>query len=174
MPSLNEQFKPIVGWEDRYEVSSLGRIVSYCRGKSFKKLTPTKDGYLIVTLCRDGRTETELVSRLVAKAFVPNPSNRPDVNHEDGHKHNNRADNLEWVTKLENNRHAIRMGLTQINGSDNPNARLSSKDILRIRKSKKPLRRLARIFGVHFGHIWNIQKRKRWAHVRDEQRRARK
>lgn len=66
-----------------------------------------KDGYLVVTM----NHRKVPIHRLVAKAFLKNPKNLPQVNHKDGNKTNNHVSNLEWVTPLENTRHAIRMGL---------------------------------------------------------------
>lgn len=63
-------------------------------------------GYEIVDLYKNGKRKTVRVHRLVAEAFIPNNDNKPEVNHIDGNKHNNNVDNLEWVTKKENCRHA--------------------------------------------------------------------
>ena len=62
-------------------------------------------------LSKDSSNRTFLVHRLVAEAFLPNPENKPQVNHIDGNHQNNSVDNLEWVTAQENQRHAVRMGI---------------------------------------------------------------
>lgn len=81
-----------------YEISNFGNI----RNKTkLLKIVPNKQGYNIVVLC-NGIRKTINVHRLVAAAFVPNPENKPCVDHIDGDRANNHADNLRWVTAKEN------------------------------------------------------------------------
>lgn len=116
-----EIWKPVPGFEGRYEVSSIGRVrsvphyVAVCGGG--KRLTESRvlkpqkarNGYLLVSLGRDNKHV--LIHRLVAKAFLPPPSqDRSDVNHKNLIKTDNRVSNLEWVTKNENMRHAYANG----------------------------------------------------------------
>jgi len=75
------------------------------------KQAKNKKGYPIVYLRKNGKSHVLTVHRLVATAFIPNPDNKPQVNHIDGNKTNNYVDNLEWCTNSENMDHAIRMGL---------------------------------------------------------------
>lgn len=87
-----------------YEISNFGNI----RNKTtLLKIVPNKQGYNIVVLCNGGIRKTINVHRLVAAAFVPNPENKPCVDHIDGDRANNHADNLRWVTYLENNNNPI-------------------------------------------------------------------
>lgn len=89
----------------RYAVSTLGRIQN--RGtKRMLKAGTLKTGYLVVSLCGNGKPRTMRVSRLVAQAFIPNPSHLPEVNHIDTNKRNNTIFNLEWRSKLGNMQHA--------------------------------------------------------------------
>lgn len=103
-----EEWRPVVGYEGLYEVSSFGRVRSvdrFVRGRSGKP-KPCKGiarknelvggGYYQVALCKDGKHNHCLVHRLVAEAFIPNPDNLPQVNHKDECKTNNAIWNLEW------------------------------------------------------------------------------
>lgn len=118
---MNE-WKPVKGYEGYYEVSfdgkvrSVERVTPFGRGYVMKPrtvLTPSvdKDGYYKVGLSKDGKKRRYFVHRLVAEAFLPNPENLPIVNHKDGNKQNNRADNLEWCTRSHNDKHAFSIGL---------------------------------------------------------------
>lgn len=99
-----EIWKPVVGYEGLYEVSSYGRVRSldrydsknhFCKGRILRLQTAGR-GYLSVDLSSNGKTKRFLVHRLVAEAFIPNPYNLPEVNHLDEDKTNNRVDNLEF------------------------------------------------------------------------------
>lgn len=114
-----------------YIVSDTGRIRR--DGSSKDHSVRDKRGYLTVDLYDGGKRKTERVHRLVAEAFIPNPDNKPEVNHKDGNKHNNNASNLEWVTSKENCRHAWDLGLMKPSrsmlGRKNPNAGRKGKPI---------------------------------------------
>lgn len=100
---IKEVWKNIVGYEDRYMVSNLGRVKSVINGKD-KILQLQKDNnYFFVCLRKDGNAKFFRVHRLVASAFVDNPNNYPVVNHINWDKHDNRAENLEWCTYSYNN-----------------------------------------------------------------------
>ena len=107
---INEVWKPIEGFEGKYEVSNLGNIKSlprdYFYGKvkeeTYLRLYKEYDGYLRVTLFKNGIRHRYHVHRLVAKTFVENPLNKPFVNHLNEIKDDNRAENLEWCTSKEN------------------------------------------------------------------------
>ena len=107
---LSELFAFIPGYSNGYMVSSLGRILSFKRSVEIRPFKQ-KNGYLAVSL-HDGKTShNELVHRLVAKAFVPNEKSMPEVNHINGDKTDNRAENLEWCTREQNMAHAAATGL---------------------------------------------------------------
>lgn len=104
---MEEIWKDVVGYEGLYQVSNLGNIKSlnYNRTGEERILKPRtdKDGYLQVNLYNNKKLKTFKIHRLVAKAFIPNPDNKPEVNHKDEDKTNNCLTNLEWMTRLENN-----------------------------------------------------------------------
>lgn len=106
----DEEWRPVVGYEGRYEVSNLGRVRSlrrmipnrfgkYMNGRILKPIT-NHNGYYYVTL---GRGKHGFVHRLVIEAFVPNPDNKPFCDHIDSNRKNNRVENLRWATYQENN-----------------------------------------------------------------------
>lgn len=112
---METAWKAVPGYEGKYEASNKGEVRSLnYRGtgqaKVLKPLTSGK-GYLMVGLCKNGRMHWEKIHRLVAILFVPNPENKPQVNHLDGVKTNNQASNLEWATGGENLAHAYKTGL---------------------------------------------------------------
>ena len=98
-----EEWRPVVGYEGLYEVSSTGKVKSLRSGKLRKLVPNSKTGYLYVVLCGADFKYTHTVHRLVATAFCDKPDGCDFINHKDENKHNNNADNLEWVTKYYNN-----------------------------------------------------------------------
>lgn len=114
--------KDVKGYEGYYKVSADGAIISTARqrpdGRIYKEkvLSPGKGsaGYLNVTLCKNKVMKCINIHRIVAKNYLPNPENLPEVNHIDGDKHNNAISNLEWCTSQHNIRHGISNGLRTV------------------------------------------------------------
>ena len=108
-----EEWRDIKGYEGLYQVSNSGKVKSlkdnYGRPRiKILKLKKRKDGYIQITLHKNGERKTFRVHQLVAKAFIPNPDNLPEVNHKDKIRTNNRVDNLEWCTRKYNNNYGAR------------------------------------------------------------------
>ena len=107
-----EIWKPIVGTKGFIEVSNEGRVRSLLRGSPRVLKTQTdKKGYHRLRVTIEREKMCYKVHREVAKAFIPNPGNLPQVNHKDGNKSNNAVDNLEWISNRDNAHHAIENGL---------------------------------------------------------------
>lgn len=102
-------WKPVVGYERIYEVSNEGQVKRLVNGKV--KKPSDFDGYQAVCLFKNLKTERVFVHRIVASAFIENSENKPQINHKNGIKTDNRVENLEWCTQKENTNHAVRTGL---------------------------------------------------------------
>lgn len=178
---MHEVWKDAVRYEGLYQVSNTGKVKSLERIVSREKwhkqkvderiLKPANDGYkyLMVSLYKNRKRHTEKVHRLVADAFIPNPSNKPQINHIDGVKHNNNAYNLEWVTEKENIQHAVLIGLRNDKGENNPNSKLNCEKVIKIRSiyknSNLTQKDIAKKFNISNTTVSQIVNRKTWNHI---------
>jgi hypothetical protein len=97
-----EEWRDLPELQGEYQVSNLGRVKRVKGAERLVKLTTQRNGYVYVTLWLDKKNKCFKTSRLVAKAFIPNPDNLPEVDHLNADKQNNTVSNLEWVTRDEN------------------------------------------------------------------------
>ena len=116
---MKENWRDIKGYEGLYKVSNLGRIKSI-RNNIYLKPNLQSNGYLRISLSKNGKVQYKNIHRLVAEAFIKNDNEYPIINHIDGNKLNNNVDNLEWCSYQHNNKEAIRLKLNVAKkGKDN-------------------------------------------------------
>lgn len=101
---------PITDYEDCYAVKEDGSVVRIETGRVLKPTINKQTGYLYVSLWKNNIGKTHSVHRLVAKAYIPNPENKPEVNHISSNRTDPRKDNLEWATRKENMQHGYEDG----------------------------------------------------------------
>lgn len=150
----------------RYEVSNTG-LVRSVRVHILKPET-TNRGYLrIGTYMGNNKWDHKSVHRLVAEAFIPNPDNKPSVNHKNGIPTDNRAENLEWCTAKENAQHAVDTGLYPI-GIRNNKAKLTEAQVRTIRNMYKegvPVAKLAIKYRMDESTLFDLVKYRTWKHI---------
>lgn len=176
-----EEWKNVKGFEGLYQVSNLGRVKALAKEwysgnrNSLRKkeeilLKPCSNtrGYLAVTLSKNSKHKMFRVNRLIAQHFLPNPENKPEVNHINGIKTDNRVENLEFCTRSNNMKHAFNTGLKiSVKGEKHGQSKLTDAQILEIRALKGKLfqREIAEIYGVSKTLISNVHSRKTWKHI---------
>lgn len=179
-----EVWKDIEEYEGIYKISNFGkvrsldRIVSFPDGRKrkFKGINlkiNISTQYPSIYLCDNTKIKKEWsfdLHRILAQTFIPNPENKPEVNHKDGDKDNFNLDNLEWNTKSENRQHGYDIGLSSaIKGEEHYTAKLNEVQVLEIRKLYSQggysYKKLADIYNVDFSNIYAIIKRKSWKHI---------
>lgn len=172
-----ERWKPIKGYEGRYEVSDRGRVRSLSFNHTGRpgmlKLAIDRDGYLHAYLCLDGPMKRHTAHSLVLEAFTgPRPPGLV-CDHLDSNPSNNHVDNLEWVTYRENIMRGRLPELMRMRcGSKCSYARLTEDQVVKIRARHERYKRggstldaLADEFGVSVATIWRIVHRRTWKHV---------
>lgn len=182
---MQEIWVYIEGYNNFYQVSNLGRvrsvdrIVTHKRGPRRRKgqiIAPVmhNKGYPMAGLTFKGKKKNIKIHRLVAQSFIPNPRNKPQVNHIDGNKLNNIVTNLEWVDNKENMAHATSLGLKRKNrGLESKNMKLCLEDIIKIRelyqstlglpyKERWSYKKLALRYRVDATTIMNIVRKRKY------------
>lgn len=167
-----EVWRDIIGYGGVYQISNMGQIKSYQISKTGKIRVPAldKDGYkYLVFNSANHEQKTVRVHRLVATTFIQNPLNLPQVNHKNGIKQDNRAENLEWVTASQNAKHAYSIGLKSQAGIKNACSKLTNSDVLEIYKTaweeRDPYWKIAQNFNIHRDQVGKIKYGITWAHI---------
>ena len=164
-------FKSIIldGITTNYDISNYGGIIMNRKTKSILKPFSDKDGYLRIKISVNSYQYTRAVHRLVAQAFIPNPENKPEINHIDGNKTNNDVSNLEWATRKENAHHAIQIGLYNPRGENNAYSKYTEKQIREacelMENPKNNPRYVSMITGISRTTLYYIRMGKEWAHI---------
>lgn len=127
----NEVWKNIKYYFGKYKVSNMGRIMD--KNGDLLSLYDHPRGYKSVSLSLCDNYRLKLVHRIVAETFIPNPENKPQINHKDGNKENNKVNNLEWVTQKENSVHASENGLLLRKKYNSNISKLQKNEVLQIR-----------------------------------------
>lgn len=162
-----EIWKDIKGYENKYRISNYGNVKSLPKTKKEKLLNPIKQktGYLLIDLSLNGISKKYLVHRLVAEAFISNPENKPQVNHINGIKTDNRLENLEWNTCSENQKHSIKIGLRTAKGIKNSQCKLNTNIVLNILNDKRQYKCISLEYGISISTISDIKRGYSWTHV---------
>jgi len=170
---VKEDWKPVVGYEEHYEVSYTGKIKSL---RMNRELTPRPGPYLRVHLCKDKKAKDFYIHRIVAATFLGDCPEGMYVNHLDGNKINNNAGNLEYCTPSENNLHAFRTGLkkpTDTRGEKSGMSKLTEAQAREIYKrahsGTEMLKDIAEDYPIDKTIVSKIKLGKLWKHVTEEQ-----
>lgn len=153
-----------------YTRTRLGKTATFSSTFHERAIRPctTRSGYLEVAVLHQGKRVKERLHRLVALAFVPGHVDGLTVNHIDGNKLNNSAENLEWVSLSRNTQHQWESGLVDLRGERSPNAKLTTKRVVYIRRLLAqgiPANTLAIVAGVSGSLIEKIRDGRSWPTV---------
>lgn len=167
---MEEQWKPVLGYEEFYLVSNLGRVKSLHKNIIMNPTLHKKTGYYQVGLRKpNAKRKTVSVHRIVAEVFCKRDKDKNVVNHLNGNKTDNRSENLEWTTKSENEKHAVSLGLrSDCVGERNFSNKLKEFQVKIIIENpdNKTQKELAEDFNVTQSCISNIMTGKAWSHVK--------
>lgn len=174
-----EKIKQIEGYED-YFITTCGRVLSKKRGPLRElKFSLGSKKYPKVGLFKNNKMKNLTVHSLVAKTFIPNPFSLKEINHKDGNKLNSSVENLEWVTREQNEQHAWQNGLkTAIKGENHYAAKLKEKDVVWIFENHIKFGgtmssvEIAKKFNVMRETIKDIAKGRNWKHIYSKYARA--
>lgn len=166
------EWRDIQGYEGIYQISRCGQVRRIAKGSGAKpglilKTFDNGRGYRYISLYKNGKTRNFSQHSLMAKAFIPNPENKPQVNHINGRKSDNRLENLEWVTLSEQMIHAYGTGLAP-SGEYNHMSKLTEYEVGVIRRlwmAGVPRPVIASCFGISKSQVHRIVNRELWRDV---------
>ena len=161
-----EIWKDIKGYDVHYQISNFGRVKSFKSNKILKSKIGSS-GYLQIVLCKNCTRKNQLIHRLIALYFIPNPDNKPCTNHKNGIKTDNRLENLEWATYSENTIHSFKNGLQKPTKSiDAHFAKINHKIAREIRKlyatNNYSYAKIASKYNLSSMNVWYIVNYKTW------------
>tara|TARA_R110000796_G_scaffold221224_1_gene337301 strand:+ start:40 stop:522 length:483 start_codon:yes stop_codon:yes gene_type:complete len=153
-----------------YEVTKEGQIISHSEmGKAKVLRAANNTGYKMVALYLDGSPVKKYVHRLVAEQYCERPEGCNEVDHIDGDKFNNHADNLEWVTRAENMRRAYDGNLIDCRGTNSALSKTNDADVVEMRRlwdlREMKQGELAEMFNISRTQVNTIVNRKQWKHI---------
>lgn len=170
---IKEKWKKIKKYPS-YAISNFGKIKRIKRGQStfvgkILKIRIDTNGYPYIRLYKDGKGKNVKIHKLIAETFIGSCPKGKEVNHIDGNKKNSHVDNLEYVTRSENIKHAFKLGLRNDRGENHYLHKLKEKDILKIKKlygTRKYLQKeIAKMFNCNQQNISFIVNNKTWRHI---------
>lgn len=164
-----EVWKELIGFDYKYIMNIYGDVINITNGKCvFVKKSLNGSGYYRVHLKINNKHKDFVIHRLIAINFIPNPNNKPEINHKNGIKSDNSIDNLEWVNRSENVLHAFRNKLKiSAKGERHGRSKLTEEDVFNIRKIGNSLSayKVGKMFSVGHRAIRLILIGETWTHI---------
>ncbi len=161
--------KSIQNFEGLYSITKDGKVWSHLGKGKWRKFGLINDGYFQINLRKNNKNNFFLIHRLVALAYIPNPQNKPRVNHINSKRTDNRVKNLEWVTHSEDIKHSYDFGNRKPifkKGENHGRAKLTLTQVLEIRKRKQPedfyTNKIWKEYGISRVHYQAILNSKSW------------